>query len=152
MHPFLPRFFEGLGIVQHDKLVKPERAIGLLHFLATGHRAAPEYDLALAKLLCGVRLDTTLPFQIELSAEEEDESDALLRAVIRHWDALGATSVDGLRGSYLVRPGKLQTRGDDHVLIVERRAYDVLLDQLPWGIGLVKLPWMETTLWVEWRM
>ena len=151
LHPFLPRFFEGLGIARNNKLIQPERALGLLHFLATGHRTAPEYDLLLPKLLCGC-MNTVVPLQIDLTPEEEEESDALLNAMIRHWDALGATSVEGLRGSYLVRPGKLSSRGEDYVLQVESRAYDILLDQLPWGIGLIKLPWMESTLWVEWRM
>ena len=88
---------------------------------------------------------------MELTAEEEEEATALLTAVIRHWDALGDTSIDGLRGTFLVRPGKLTQRGLDSVLLVEGRSFDILLDRLPWGIGMIQLPWMEKMLWVEWR-
>lgn len=152
LHPFLPRLFEGLGIARNDQLLEPDRALGLLHFLATGHRTAPEYDLLLSKLLCGVPADYATTLQTALRPEDEEECEGLLKAVIRHWEALGNTSVDGLRGAYLVRPGKLSARGADFVLQVESRAYDILLDQLPWGIGLIKLPWMKSILWVEWRL
>jgi hypothetical protein len=150
LHPFLPRFFEGLGIAQDSKLLQVDRALGLLHFLATGNRIAPEYELVLAKLLCNLPLDTPVESRIELTAAEIDEAEAMLCAVIRHWDALGDVSVDALRGSFLVRPGKLSRRGDDYVLQVEQRAYDILIDRLPWGISLVQLPWMQRLLWVEW--
>ena len=123
----------------------------LLHFLATGHRFAPEYDLLLPKVLCNVALEAPADSRIELDEAEQEEAVTLLEAVVRHWDALGGTSVDGLRGSFLVRPGKLSRRGNDYVLLVEPRAYDFLLDRLSWGIGLIRLPWMERTLWVEWR-
>jgi len=56
-----------------------------------------------------------------------------------------------LRGSFFVRPGKLSRRGSDDLLQVEARSYDLLLDRLPWGIGLIQLPWMKSILWVEWR-
>jgi hypothetical protein len=35
-------------------------------------------------------------------------------------------------------------------LRVGRKGHDMLLDTLPWGIGVVALSWMERTLWVEW--
>jgi len=151
LHPFLPRFFEGLGIAQKDKLLQPERALCLLHFLATGLRFAPEYDLSIAKVLCDVPLELTVSSRLELTAAEEEEAAALLAAVLRHWDALGDTSVENLRGSFLVRPGKLSQRDGEYVLQVETRSYDILLDRLPWGLGLIQLPWMQRILWVEWR-
>jgi len=153
LHPFLPRLFEALGIATDDALVQPDRALGLLHFLATGQPIAPEYDLLLPKLLCNLPLDLPAPAPAVLSAAEMDEAIALLSAVVGHWTALGDISVDGLRGSFLVRPGKLSRRGDGSDLLqVEPRSYDILLDRLPWGIGMLQLPWMKKILWVEWRM
>ncbi|MDQ6867409.1 MAG: contractile injection system tape measure protein [Pseudomonadota bacterium] len=151
LHPFLPRLFEALGIAAEDKLEQPERALRLLHFLATGQRIASEYELLLPKLLCNVPFEVVVESQIELTTAEEEEAVALLEAVIHHWDALGDTSVDGLRGTFLARPGKLSRRdnGDD-LLPVETRSFDILLDRLPWGIGMIQLPWMKKILWVEW--
>ena len=51
-----------------------------------------------------------------------------------------------------MRPGMLAVDADgDWLLRVEARTVDILLDQLPWGVSLVKLPWMDRLLRVEWR-
>jgi contractile injection system tape measure protein len=152
LHPFLPRFFEALGVAGEDKILKPDRALCLLHYLATGQPAAPEYDLILPKILCNAPLEAPVESNVGLTTAELEESAALLEAVIRHWEALRNTSPDGLRGTFLARPGKVSLRDDgDWLLQVESKAYDILLDQLPWGISMVKLPWMEKMMWVEWN-
>lgn len=152
LHPFLPRFFTGLGIVNEDRLLQPERALCLLHYLATGQPVAPEYELVLPKILCGIPLpEPVSDDETALSAPEKEEAIALLEAVIGHWDALRNSSCDELRGAFLVRPGKVSLRDDgDWLLQVEAQACDILLDQLPWGLSMVKLPWMEGMLRVEW--
>lgn len=151
LHPFLPQFFEALGIAAEDKLIQPERALCLLHFLTTGLLIAPEYELTLCKILCNVPLDATVESDMELTEFETDEAEALLKAVIRHWEALRNTGIDGLRGEFLLRFGKLSVRDDgDWLLQVEAKTADILLTQLPWGISMIKLPWMQQMLWVEW--
>ena len=151
LHPFLPRIFEGLGIAAEDRLLQPERALCLLHYLATGQDVAPEYALILPKLLCNFPLDAPVDSLVELTTAEREETTALLEAVIGHWEALRNTSIDGLRGTFLVRPGKVSLRDDgDWLLQVEAKSFDILLDQLPWEITIIKLPWMEKMLWVEW--
>lgn len=151
LHPFLPRLFETLGIALDDRLIQPERALALLHYLATGQPIAPEYLLGLAKVLCGLPQAEPVARIAPLTTAEMDEGATLLQAVIQHWEALRDTGVDGLRGTFLVRAGKLSQRDDgDWLLQVERQAFDILLDQLPWGIGMVKLPWMPSLLRVEW--
>lgn len=150
LHPFLPRLFDRLEILTDGQLVQPVRALALLHFLATGQRSAPEHALVLPKLLCGMEPSDLAGAPVELSDADCDEAEHLLQAAIDHWSAIGQTSFDGFRGNFLVRPGKLSARGDDDLLQVEKRAWDVLLGQLPWSIGVVRLPWMRRMLWVEW--
>ena len=152
LHPFLLTFFESLGIARDGALLQPDRALHLLHFLCTGQSPAPEYALALPKVLCNIPLEAPADAGITLSDAEKAEAENLLRAAIRWWDALGNTSPDALRGTFLCRPGKLTPRdGGDWLLQVERQGFDVLLDQLPWGISAVKLGWMEGVVWVEWN-
>ena len=151
LHPFLPQFFGALGVASENKLLKPDRALCLLNYLATGQTVAPEYELILPKILCKVPLEVPVESNVELTTAELEESLALLEAVIRHWEALRNTSPDGLRGTFLLRSGKVSLRGDgDWLLQVESKGYDILLDQLPWGISMIKLPWMEKIMWVEW--
>jgi|CXWL01.1.fsa_nt_gi hypothetical protein len=151
LHPFLPQFFGALGIAKEDQLLQPNRALCLLHFLATGQIVAPEYDMVLPKILCNIPLETAVESEVLLTAEEQEEALALLKAAIHHWEALRDTSVDGLRGTFLVRPGKISLRDNEWLLQVETKAYDILLDQLPWGIGVIKLLWMDRMLRVEWN-
>jgi hypothetical protein len=36
-------------------------------------------------------------------------------------------------------------------LQVEKKAYDVLLETLPWGIQMIQMSWMKERLVVLWR-
>ncbi|MBI1227586.1 MAG: hypothetical protein GC192_20300 [Bacteroidetes bacterium] len=151
LHPFLPAIFEKLGFVKHGEMVEAESAICLLQYLATGTLGDMEHELTLNKLLCGVPLDQPLERQMHLTQRAEKEAEALLTAVIGHWSALGNTSPDGLRGTFLCREGKLTRQPSGAWLLrVEQRSFDVLLGQLPWSFSTIKLPWMNEILTVEW--
>lgn len=151
LQPFLPQFFSGLGIVDNNTLLMPNRALCLLHFLATGVWSAPEYELPVMKILCGLPLEFVAETEEPLRPEEHEESAALLSAVIRHWDALKNSSPDGLREAFLKRPGKLSFSSGEWWLQVESNSFDILLDRLPWGFSMIRLPWMPSMLHVEWR-
>ena len=151
LHPFLPQLFGTLGIAAEEEILQPERALGLLHFLTTGQMIAPEYELMLPKILCNLPLETPVDSEVTFTAGEQEEAVALLEAVIDHWAALRNTSPDALRGTFLLRPGKISLRDGDWLLQVESNSVDLLLELLPWGISPIKLPWMEKMLWVEWR-
>lgn len=150
LHPFLLQFFTGLGIAAGDELVKPERALCLLHYLVTGRDVAPEYDLVLPKIMCNVPLTEAVESQVTLTAAEKAEAEALLQTVIRYWDALRNTSPDGLRSAFLLRQGKIALKDAGWLLHVEPKGFDILLSSLPWGLSMVKLPWMNKFLHVEW--
>ena len=152
LHPFLPRFFNGLGVAEGDELVDPERALCLLHHLVTGESSAPEHRLVLAKALCGVPADEPVEADVGMTDDETAEATALLEAVTGHWEALRGSSPDALRVEFLQRPGVLRVTGDgDWLLRVESRTVDILLDQLPWGYSSFRLPWMRRLMIVEWR-
>jgi hypothetical protein len=74
----------------------------------------------------------------------------MLSTAISYWTALKNTSPDGLREGFLLRSGKLSHKFDEWFLFVEQKTLDVLLQQLPWTIGFIKLPWMNKMLKVEW--
>lgn len=156
---YLPRLFEHLGWVDGQAWRSPaltERAVHLLQWAATGEAAAEEHTLVLNKLLCGLPMQAPVPFDVLLTAEEQATTAGLLQAVIAHWSALGATSVEGLRESFLQREGRLVLLSPDAQpsawqLQVQARSFDMLLDRLPWSIALIKLPWMEGALHVQWR-
>ena len=151
LHPFLPKLFDAMQVAQGDKLLQHERAVCLLHHLATGSVKAPEYLVMLPKVLCNIDLRTPVESEMALTSDEQQECLALLEAVIRHWGALGSCSPDALRGTFLLRPGKLTLRQDGEWLLqVESSGCDILLGDLPWSVSMIRLPWMGSMLWVEW--
>lgn len=88
---------------------------------------------------------------LQLSPEEKEVCEALLKAVTQQWEPLRNTSVNGLREAFLQRNGRLETEDERYLLRVEKKAYDMLLDKLPWSIGMIKTSWMEKVIYVEWR-
>lgn len=151
--PYLDKLFAAVGLTQRREFASRHHAARgalLLHYLATGHAAAPEAELLLNKLLVGLAIEEPLPREVELEPQEREECEALLEAVITHWSALKRTSSAGLRSSFLQRAGRLAHQEQGWQLTVQRTGYDVLLESLPWGIGFVLLPWMRQPLFVEW--
>jgi hypothetical protein len=154
LHPFLATFFSRQGMCVSGQFLSEaarEKAIFLLHFLATGSREAQEYELVLPKLLCGWDDGIPLPRRIEAGKEDYEEAEELLQMVLARWEKLQGTSVEGLRESFLQRPGKLFRRNERMILQVEGHTIDILLDYLPWGLSIVKLPWLKELIYVEWR-
>ncbi|MBF9222677.1 contractile injection system tape measure protein [Hymenobacter ruricola] len=152
--PFLVPLFDRLGYLEQRQLKAPdqaERASHLLQFLVTGEEEAPEYLLVLNKLLCGVATARPLARALPLTPAERNTAEGLLQAVITQWQALGNTSVTGLRETFLQRPGKLDFLAERVTLTVETKTVDILVDRLPWSISTIKLPWMPLPLYVTWR-
>lgn len=151
--PFLPNFFQAVGLVEDGQFVRestPHRAVHLLHFLAAGEEELPEYMAPLLKVLCGIPLDKVLDTSIALSKEEKAESELLLEVVIGYAPILKSMSPDGFRGTFLLRDGILSSREDHWLVRVERQAYDVVMERLPWQFNVIKLPWVERLVMVEW--
>lgn len=150
LHPFLQMLLEELGLAREGRVGEPETALQVLHYLAVG-RGGAEWELPLNKLLCGLSPWEVVTTKVRLTSKEQEECGRLLQAAIRHWSALGSTSPEGLQGTFLSRDGKLSRKDDGSWLLqVEQKGFDVLLADLPWGISMVKLPWMPEMLWVEW--
>jgi hypothetical protein len=153
LHPFLRHYFDAIHLLEGDRFQSPEAqqmAIHVLHYLATQHTHPPEYELILPKLLCGYPLNAPVLLPT-LSQEAMDEAENLLQTVINYWEALKSTTPNGLREGFLKREGKLTQTGDrDWKLQVEQQSIDILLTRLPWGVSMVKLPWMNELLVVEW--
>lgn len=153
LHPFIPAFFEEAGLLDGKKFRnETSRITGvmLLNFLVTGREEAMEHDMVMEKYLCGYPLEAPVEAHREWSGQIREEVLDLLSTVIRHWTALKSTTPEGLREAFLQREGKLERGLLQHRLTVDAKSFDILLDRLPWGIGVIRLPWMQQPLHVEW--
>ena len=154
IHPFLLRFFSNLSLIENEEFISAEshqKALVLLHFLATGEMEVEEHALVTAKLLCGYPLHKPVQKQFDLTAGEKEECELLIKNIVGQWDILGNTTADGLRQGFLQREGKFSSEKGKQTLYIEPQAIDLLLDYIPWSISMVKLPWMNDILWIDWH-
>ncbi len=152
---YLPFLLKGVDLLDGNNFrdeAARHRAVHLLHFVATGTEIPEEPRLILPKFLCGMAIADPIPADIALTEPEKTEANALLQAMIDNWGVLKNTSPDGLRAAFLQRSGQLTWKPQQNawLLQIERKSQDLLLDRLPWSISVVKLPWMEGMMMVEW--
>jgi len=153
LHPFLSHLFEMTGLTvknewKDDRSVS--KAIRALHYLVNGDNEFAEFNYPLNKILCGLQPEDFISDEEDLSIEIKTSCDALLIETIGYWVQLKNTGIDGFREAFLRRKGKLSVSSNGWLLQPEQKPIDVLLTHLPWGIGIVKLPWMKELLYTEW--
>lgn len=155
LNPFFRNFFNKLNLLdQEGGFVESAqlKAVKLLQFMASGRTDLPEHEEVLAKFLCGVSFEDPISRHVELSEKELEEATNVLQVAIDYWGALGKATPDGLREGFLQRDGKLEKMENGWKLYVEQKTIDILLGKLPmgWGLGTIRLPWLEELLFVEW--
>ena len=152
--PYIHALFSRLNLFKDDKFKDNNaisKAIFLLHYAIFDTTTAEEYELILNKILCGYPMDKPLPNAYDLEQSDKDMVNDLLSAIIKQWSALGNTSVKALQKTFLQREGKLSRTENGLELIVERKAYDMLLDRLPWSISVIKNQHMTDAIYTQWR-
>ena len=152
--PYLQRLFSLLSLTKDGAFVDrqaAERAVHLTQYIVTGEDASPEFMLTLNKLLCGIPAVVPISIGIQISADEKEVIQQMLSGVIAHWSAIGKTSIQGLRETFLIREGHLNYIEDSWHLKVRQGSFDMLLDRLPWSFAMIKYPWMLAPLHVTWR-
>ena len=152
--PFLGRYFRRLNLVgakDFNDEASRMRGILLIQYLVTGKKEAPEYELALNKLLCGADMDMQIDMEIDITEEEINLTNSLLTGAITNWEKLKGTRIGTFRETFLQRNGSLYYMNNRWELKVEKKAYDLLLETLPWGIQMIQMSWMKERLVVLWR-
>jgi len=153
LHPFFTEFFEDLSLVKDNQwtdIQSRQKAAFIMQYLVTGNDEINEHELALNKILCGMEIAEFVRSFANLISESKTEGDRLLHEVIKHWSALKNTGIITFRETFLKRNGKLSKVDNGWLLQVEHKGVDILLSHLPWGIGIIKTPWMNELLYVEW--
>jgi Contractile injection system tape measure protein len=153
LHPLLTHFFSRLGLTEKNQFTgeaAQHRSAHLLQFLADGGQEHPEHQLVLNKILCNIPIEQPIPLQITIIETERAVAAELLEVVRQRWEKMKNTSIEGLQLSFLQRGGAITATPDGWKLRVEQKGIDVLLQYLPWSWGMIRLPWMNKTLYTEW--
>ena len=152
--PFFSHLFKELKLTGKDGFVSDEsqfRAVALTYYIYSGSEEMNEQELTLNKILCGINPKTAVPLKSSLSDEEKALADELILSAIGYWSALKNTGIDAFRSTFLKRNGIITSAAEGNWLLrIERTAFDVLLDTLPWPISVHRYSWMKKLLTVEW--
>lgn len=154
MAPYYPRLFTMMKCLDNQKFKDQEscvKGVFMLQRLLFDFGEFSECDLCLNKLITGLKTGQPLPRSYSFTPEEEQILESLLHGVKQNWDKLKNTSIEGFRMSFLIRNGVLEELEDRWTLTIENKAYDILLDSLPWSYSLIKYPWMDKPIFVNWR-
>lgn len=150
---YFTTLFERLELTSESEFNSRENQLSAVHYLqyvVTGISHTEESHLLLNKILCGLYPTEPVMDGIDLSEAQVTLISGMIEAIISHWSAIGDSSVDGFRGNWLVRDGILKEEEDKWTLIVEKRAYDILINQSPFSFLILKFPWMKKPLHVSW--
>ncbi len=153
LNSYFLMLFERLNLVNDNKFISEETRLNAVHYLqyiVTGMTKTEESLLALNKVFCNVPLSQPIYDEIQMSNDDKILIEGLLKAAIEYWNAIGATSIQGFRGNWLVRNGILREEEDRWSLTVEKRPYDVLMLKSPFSFSIIKLPWMPKPIHVTW--
>ena len=151
LHPYLKDFFANCGLLdENNDVLNPELAIHLLHYLATKKEQQFESNMVFEKFLCGIAIEQSIRREVVIPEIMKQRAEDLLEAIVLHWGALNNASTDLLRNEFLQRSGKLSFKTENPKIIIERKVHDILLDRLPWTLGLCKLPWINKLIFTDW--
>lgn len=153
-YPFIETLLQRVGLIDVQapfSVDNQRKASVMLQQLVTESPVTEEAEVTLNKILCGLQPESFVdPTLFAHTATAKQECEAVLHAIIEHWNVLRNTSIDGLRETFLQRAGKIRLMHGKWMLQVDSHGTDVLLSSLPWSIGVIKLPWMNNMLYVEW--
>ena len=155
--PWFVRLFAMLGWLDEERkkfrsTASKVRAVFLLQYLASGEEQAwREAELAFNRLLTALPGHVPLPKSLPLADEERQTADGMVAGVKANWPQMNGTSVEGFRGSFILRGGTLEQEEERWLLTVEEKAYDLLLETVPWGFRQIRLPWLKKHVQVKWH-
>ena len=87
---------------------------------------------------------------VDLLKEEKDLTNSLLNGFKSNWRKVENSSIEAIQETFLIREGILRLNKEKTTLKIEKKGVDVLLESISWNITLVKLPWMQHPLYIDW--
>lgn len=156
--PWFPRLLDLLGYLDEDRkdlkdTASKIRAVFLLQYLTClEEKAYQETELAFNRILVALPIHIPLPESLTLTDKEKQIVESMLTAVKANWSKMKNTSLKGFQQSFIIRTGKLEQKEERWLLTVDSRAYDILLESIPWGFKLIRFPWMKKYVQVVWHV
>ncbi|MEG2593090.1 MAG: contractile injection system tape measure protein [Bacteroides sp.] len=157
LSPWFPHLFYTLGWLNDERTNFKDtdscvRAVFALQYLVgSAQNEFSREELVFNCILVGCPFTVSLPGELECSKAEKEVLDTLLQEIKAAWPKMRNTSIEEFQSSFIERSGYLEQKEEELLLTVGQRSYDLFLNSLPWTFGLIRFPWLETTIVVNWR-
>jgi hypothetical protein len=154
LYPYLSRLLNELDYLSEDKKIKISKqnsAVALMIYLLTGKEQAFDYQLHFVKWLLGIPVNALIIIEKNsLSKKEIAEADNVLLSLKSHWSVLKNSSFTTIRKSFLQRSGMMKIEDEQCHLHIERKGIDVLIEQIPFSLSIIRLAWIKQPIIVTW--
>ena len=154
LYPYLYRLFKELDYLSENKKIKNSKqnsAVTVMIYLLTGEEQAFDYQLPFVKWLLGIPVDELIFIEENsLDKKEIAEADNVLLSLKSHWSVLKNSSFTSIRESFLQRAGMMKIYDEQCHISIERKGIDVLIDQIPFSLSIIRLPWIKQQIIVTW--
>lgn len=154
LYPYLYRLFKKLDFLSEDKKIKHSKqnsAVTVMIYMLTGEERAFDYQLPFVKWLLGIPVDALISIEeSSLDKNEIAEADNVLLSLKSHWSVLKNSSFTSIRESFLQRAGMMKLYDEQCHISIERKGIDVLIDQVPFSLSIIRLPWIKQQIIVTW--
>ncbi|MDK1286623.1 contractile injection system tape measure protein [Pseudoalteromonas umbrosa] len=111
-----------------------------------------EAETFVINALLGLPLEHRYEEQATISEQERDEITNMVNAAISRWEALKGMPADAFKSMFLQRAGEVKLTANGVCIVIDSKPQDILLMKLPWGLGIVQLPWLNNDLInIEWQ-
>ena len=151
---YVPMLFKKLEYIADGAFISEQtrlKACSLLRYIVFGDLPSDGLHF-LGNYFCGLPWNFRIPKEIVLDENEKNIAESLIKSVIDNWKAIGHVSIDGFRGTFLHRDGKIEKEMDEEIhLKVKQGPFDMLLDKLPWSYSMLKFKWHKKLLTTTWR-
>lgn len=150
--PLLPDLFQRLGLWENEGFTQAtgrQQAASCLDWLIWLDEPVQEGQMMLTQWLCGLALDKECQRK-EVSEQHKAVLEtwlAQLSLQLTGWRTLGAADV---RALFLQRSGTLVLQQNRLLLQVDPQPFDILLNDWPWPLTSLMLPWLAAAITIDW--
>ncbi|RAW90602.1 contractile injection system tape measure protein [Photorhabdus laumondii] len=151
--PILPTLFNQLALLEAKKFIHHQaqfRAVDFLDYLIWGDEEGLVERKTLNKVLCGLMIDEETQ-SILVEPEKQLIIAQWLDAIIAQLPGWKKLSRNDVRQLFLQRPGELLIDEQEIKITLQHQPFDLLLSDWPWPLNIVKLPWLNCPLQVDWK-
>lgn len=155
LHPFFRPLFSRIGLIDdQDNFISLEhqiRAVHILKYLVEGNSEKHcNNSLVFCKLLCGLPYEILIDDEYRLIDNEKDEVESLMSSILQYWNPFKSSSFESTRQAFIKREGTVEMDETGHIVRVSGSSLDILMDDIPWEISIIYLPW-TSPFTIEWQ-